>query len=448
MTTPIQNLHCPRCGAARCQPVRGRRDGYACASCGAQFRFSDDSGSGAQLRMVHGADAIQAGGLRGFKWVFVALAAVLAVGVAMALLVPRHRPAAPAVARDAGQLQTAALVENSGKISYVRVMELREAEQAVFQVLVTELQTGKRLSEPQRFAFPRAGGSRRPELRQFSDGQLYLVLNERQLLRFDPGAQQFVDLSARLAERFPQQLGAGVAKLQFAYQDRPDALEVTSSEGGKFYVHWLTDQIVADRDAGTAYREAVAGYRHERSHYRFAPTSPKTGDATPYLLVRYWMKAEPGRMQYLGYFDLYPAGHDKDERSRWKDPEVGSGWAVRPYVVSDYGLLRLEAVPPATKRFHAQVLAENATRLLLAYSPTPVQEEGRVLQLLDKASHQVVWSRTAEQIPQLGTRGGGSYAIASALPSGFFISQHAMQPALLIDNDGNTVHDFTVRAGG
>ena len=78
--------------------------------------------------------------------------------------------------------------------------------------------------------------------------------------------------------------------------------------------------------------------------------------------------------------------------------------------------------------------------MLLAYNATPVTEQGRILQLIDKETHAVVWSRTVEQLPQI-TR-NGTYLNADPLPSGFYVTSDSSTPSLLIDNNGNIVHDF------
>jgi hypothetical protein len=105
-------------------------------------------------------------------------------------------------------------------------------------------------------------------------------------------------------------------------------------------------------------------------------------------------------------------------------------------------------VQPAVPRFHAAVMAESPRRLLLAYNPTPLRQEGRVIQLLDKASQQVVWSRTIDQLPQLGKREGGMYVTGQAVSAGFLLLNDMRQPALLIGEDGELLQDFTAGAEG
>ncbi|MEG1456823.1 MAG: hypothetical protein RSC66_14775, partial [Comamonas sp.] len=82
-----------------------------------------------------------------------------------------------------------------------------------------------------------------------------------------------------------------------------------------------------------------------------------------------------------------------------------------------------------------------------AYNPTPVRQEGRVIQLLDKANQQVVWSRTVDQLPQLGKREGGAYVTGQAVSGGFLLLNDMRQPALLLGDDGEVLQDFMAASG-
>ena len=66
-----------------------------------------------------------------------------------------------------------------------------------------------------------------------------------------------------------------------------------------------------------------------------------------------------------------------------------------------------------------------------------------LLQLLDTADGHVVWTRTVDQLPQITRR--GTYLAADAMSTGFYISSDSSTPSLLIDNEGNIVHDFSPR---
>lgn len=76
---------------------------------------------------------------------------------------------------------------------------------------------------------------------------------------------------------------------------------------------------------------------------------------------------------------------------------------------------------------------------------TPVTDQGRVLELRDAASGKAVWQRTLEQLPQITD--SGAQLSADALPGAFYLRSTPAVPALLIDNNGDILHDFTPPAG-
>ena len=116
-------------------------------------------------------------------------------------------------------------------------------------------------------------------------------------------------------------------------------------------------------------------------------------------------------------------------------------WVATLRPLQESGVTQLSLVEPVQKRFRGVVLAQNAQRVLLVFNTTPVTDQGRVLQLLDAGSGKVVWSRTLEQLPQI-TGTGGSLS-ADGLPSGFYLRSDSRTPALLIDNQGQILHDFS-----
>ncbi|WP_395026477.1 hypothetical protein [Comamonas odontotermitis] len=440
--SPWSSPYCPRCGAADCRSA-GPRNAFACLQCGAQF--SVDHGQGLpQVRMHSPAPGLAR--LQSHMWWLLPLLVVLMV---LPWLVPHVQQffksdMEPYERRQAlGRSEGATIVERNGQRLLVQLFENREQDQTVYRAVISDMVSGKPLAEPQRFSMHWASGSGRAVLRFFSDGQLYLSLQERGLWRLDPATLRFVDLLPQLGERFGPQLGAGVVGVAIQRRDRPDSLEVTSSTGSKYLVYWLLGQIVPAAESSSLYQKAQASYSERIPYYRYERLPRPTGEEDRALLVRSWWRYEPGQPIYFDYFDLLPADSQEVRESLRYLVAVGDGFSTRSYAVKERGLLRIDVVQPAIPRFHADILAENTSRVLLTYTPTPVRQEGRVIQLLDKATAQVVWSRTVEQLPQLGSREGGLYVAGQAVNGGFLLFNDLQQPALLIGDDGQTVHDFS-----
>ena len=452
-SSSLSSPYCPRCGAANCRSA-GARDHFACLQCGAQFQLEQRQGQ-TVLRMQPTASAPDWSRLRShLRWLLPALAVALAMPWWLAPLQKGLQGIGPVTesgraVNDAawGRSEATTLIERKGQRLLLQLMESREGEDVVYRVLVRDAATGRSVGEPQRMAMHWASTSGSAELQFFSDGQLYLFLKGRGLWRLDLATLRFVDLLPQLSERFAPQLGEGVVGVVPQRRDRPDSLEVTSRSGSKYLVYWLLGQIWPASESHRLYEMAQAGYHQEIAFYRYESLPRPTGEADRALLVQSWWRHQPGQPAYFGYFDLQPSDSREVQTSPRSYVAIGDGYSTRPYAIKDRGLLRVSVVQPAVPRFHADVMAENARRLLLAYNPTPVRQEGRVIQLLDKANQQVVWSRTVDQLPQLGKREGGAYVTGQAVSGGFLLLNDMRQPALLLGDDGEVLQDFMAASG-
>lgn len=440
MVKTSRTYFCPQCGARRSHPVAGLSSQHVCESCGTTFAV----GAGAAPDVTAMQIPLQAPRQLLDKYRNAVITAVLALVAAMFLLPLlvdlKKNSRTVAAAQSRGRADMSALHEAGGKFSRIDVYKNRtDQNEDEYRIEVSDMQSGAALSEPQFYRFPwmQNGG----EFKNFSDGNLYLQLKEAAVLRFDPGAQQFVDLRPMLAAQFPRELGAGLAKIRFTYRDRPDSFEVTANDGRKYYVYWVAGQILDAEVASKADEQRAAQASRTRKYYRYAQLPRGHSQESSYLLVQYWSKHDSGQPEHLPYFELKPRP-DPKEAGRW-DRDVGGGYMVSAYAL-DQGLTRLEVID-ATPRFDATVLAENATRLLLAYSATPEPSKGRMLQLLDKQNNQIVWSRDVAQIPLLARERGGVYVRAQGLPSGFFMQGSTLEPGYLMDNQGELVQEFAWR---
>ena len=69
-------------------------------------------------------------------------------------------------------------------------------------------------------------------------------MNAQKLFRLDQSSARFMPLDDELVNRHASQLGTGISSIELAGSDKPDALIVTSNRGERFYVYWLTQQIL------------------------------------------------------------------------------------------------------------------------------------------------------------------------------------------------------------
>lgn len=447
MSIQIKGLVCPQCGATGSSRVTGTPNLYACGNCQAEFVLSD-SNAPKSVHVVHSMAHEQFEKLRKFK---VAVAVALAMGAALFMvllltpfLLDRFKKAGPPPEQP-GRLEASTVyVPEGGKTGYVRVLETGDDRSDRYRIVITDLASGKSLAEPQTIDFQRNTGSRRPAIKHFSDGGIYLILNAQRLMRLEPAGPRFVDMNEALINRYPQQLGVGIAKLEFAISAYPDMLKVITNSGESYNVYWVTGEILREGESHNDLRKRpYASYTATVKRIAVAAATSDRDRASindPGLLISYEQKVRPGEYTNRPYLELLDAGNPGPGSTPERYAAVTPEWMVNVSRLKEIGVVNLALLPPGQKRFHADVLAENATRVLIAYNATPVTEQGRILQLIDRQTDAVVWSRSVDQLPQI-TR-NGTYMNADPLPSGFYVTSDSSTPSVLIDNNGNIVHDF------
>ena len=447
MSVQIKTLVCPQCGSGRCSKVAGTPNLFACSSCGAEFVLSD-SNAPKEMRVIHSMDEGQFEKLKNVKYLALGIATAVVLAVAAPLIWSLLRTTVPALP-DHGQLQASTVYETgSGQFNVVRVMEKADGRNDLYQILNNNLESGKRLAEPQSLSYLRTTLSQNPQLAHFSDGSVMLIMNAQKLLRLDTSTSQFISLDDELVNRHAKQLGTGVSRIELASSDKPDALIVTSNTGERYYVYWLTRQILPLAQFYDDVRQRpFASYEQTRQGYAFAELDGigdlSSAASSPSLLVRYTQKVRAGEYLKLPEPSMQSSKEELVKLIPADYQSITPDWVATLRPLQESGVTQLSLVEPVQKRFRGVVLAHNAQRVLIVFNTTPVTDQGRVLQLLDAANGKVVWSRTLDQLPQI--TGSGSNLSADGLPSGFYLRSDSKTPALLIGNEGQLLHDFSPR---
>lgn len=445
MAVQITTLVCPQCGSGRCTKVAGTPNLFACSACGTEFVLSD-SNAPKEMRVIHSMDAGQFNSLKSLKYLPLGLGVVVALAVAAPLVLSMLRAAVPA-AVDHGQLQASTVYETAnGQFNVVRVLEKTEGRSDDYQILVNSLDNGKKLAEPLALSYQRTTLSQNPQLAHFSDGSIFLIMNAQKLFRLDKSSARFMPLDDELVNRHASQLGTGISSIELAGSDKPDALIVTSNRGERFYVYWLTQQILPLARLYEDFRQRpFASYTETLQSYAFATLDVGSAASSPGLLVRYTQKVRAGEYPKRPELSMQSSQEEQVKALPGDYQRITADWVVMDKMLRESGVTELRLVEPVQKRYRGVVLAQNAQRVLIVFNTTPVTDQGRVLQLLDLATGQPVWSRTLEQLPQI--MGNGSYLSADGLPSGFYLRSDERTPSLLIDNQGQILHDFSPKRG-
>ena len=449
MSVQIKPLMCPRCGSGSSTPVASTPNLRRCSACGSEFVLSD-SNAPKQVHVTHRLEPGLSSSPVPVRPVGLALGVVLLLAIGLPLLWPLLRDALPGPP-DYGTLQASTVYEKkAGAYAQVQVLEKTEGRNDHYRVSISELGSGRALAEPLQLSYPRTTLSQPPRFAHFSDGSILLIMNGQKLLALQRKNAGFTAVDDALVNRHPAQLGAGVSRIAPGDPQQPDSLAVTSNAGERFVVFWLSGQIVplAQLQADFQQRSAQLPVQ-ARQQIAFARVEGggdgQQAASSPGLLLRYTQRVAKGSYQLLPSLAVRQHSDPAVQASVDDFVPLAGGWVTERGRLQQAGLEQVQLIEPVQLRYRGAVLAANAQRVLIVSNTTPVTDQGRVLELLDAATGKSVWHRTLEQLPQI--TGSGAQLSADALPAAFYLRSTPAAPALLIDNNGEILHDFNPPVG-
>ena len=443
----INQRPCPHCGVRERQNVPGRIGWYDCPACGTRYSFGNDKNEQAVFledsRFTINGKPLGRALLELNKWfnrlsILIVLCVVAYwLGLWGSSYLNQSR-AKPVAEKDIPVLGTT-VFEREGKQNFIRVFESEESGQLLLQTVVDDLQSGTRLASPQTFRFPAGSRGEWAQFRQFSDGQLYLLLQRSRFLSFNPLTHEFTDFTQGLQQLFPKELSSGVDSIEFQGPQWPDALLVQSG-GQTFYINWLAQLIVPQAQAAGRYAQTTATSTLATPSFGFA--SNGEGNKQGAYLVRYVTKGGSGQMMHVPALTLYSQETAQKAQYEGYQP-IGQNFALRQQDADSPGLILVEPVAPMKPMRNGEVLAMNQSRALIAFESDEPSQQGQAIELIDTSSKLVVWRQSLRDIPQLAQRPGGVQLQADPAGKGFYLRNGYVTPVLLIDNDGKTQYDFT-----
>lgn len=447
----INQRPCPHCGVRVRRNVSGRYGWYECLSCGTRYSFGND-GSGKNIYTERNTFTINGkeftlAQLNVNQWLrrLAVFSVAGAVILGLGFWASQHfglGGAAPTSGKTPPMLGST-LYEGDNRQNFIRVFLREEGHAQFMQVVVDDFESGNRLSKPQRFNVEAGTPPDWAHFRQHSDGNLYMVLQNRQFLYFNALAHQFTDLTGALQQLFPKELGGGIESIAFQEPEWPDALLVRSG-GQAFYVNWLARLITPQEQAPQVYAQAAASYTEAWQSFAFVPDGE--GDEGSAYLVRFMSKGGNQQMRRQPQVSLYTLDTALQAQLVGFQP-IGDGFALKVANTRSSDLIMLEPLPPMKSLHGGQVLAMNPGRVLVLFDSQKTGSRGKVLQLIHRSSKQLIWSQTLDGLPQLTGATSGPQVQADSVRDGFYLRAGYATPALLIDNDGKTVYDFTQGKG-
>lgn len=344
---------------------------------------------------------------------------------------------------ELGEVQASTIYQGEdGSLRMLRVMKHSTAQDDVFVLLNNDLQAKQLLGEPQRIVLPRAQVRRPARLRSEADGQLSLLLNDRHWWLRLPTQTAFEPMDAALRQRFAAELGTGVSKYDFGELREPGLLDVTSNTGDRYALYWASGELYPWAERLQRWQQRPwAQYPQTVTRIDYADFDTDVAQyGMPMILLQFVQKMRPGEFERWPRLSVHSSA-DKQVRAAPKLYQpLSDGFVLSRQAVREAGITKIAPVTSVPVQFSGQVLARNADRVLMRYDETPSTSAEVVLQIVDTHSLQLVWRKSTREIPQLLF--AGEHLAVQAWPGGFYLTTGLNLPALVIDNDGQTLVDF------
>ena len=116
-------------------------------------------------------------------------------------------------------------------------------------------------------------------------------------------------------------------------------------------------------------------------------------------------------------------------------------WAISRLELSRFGIEDFSAVEPRMPRYNGRVLARNSERMLIAYELDNNQLNVKILELINTRTAMSVWNQAVSNIKPLA--GNDNALSAQPYAGGFYLRSDNERPAMVMDNEGKLVHDFS-----
>ena len=227
------------------------------------------------------------------------------------------------------------------------------------------------------------------DLKAFSNGDLYVLLDKKLVLKANPVAHTFTDVTKTLFAGQPE-LGSGVATVEAGYNYEGDGFRVFTNDGRNLYYYPLLHKVYT-KDQFYDAQYGMASLR---------PGSPlRTGFTFSNKSTTY--PDEKTQLLKYQYRDNTP-GPTADPRFEWEDDYGGSGVftdadphqkvLMAPSDRQRYRVVSFHDFTPGRLYFDPVWLYDDADYVLLTFRPTAAEDSPLSVQCLNARTAAVMWT--------------------------------------------------------
>ncbi|UYQ93338.1 hypothetical protein MKQ68_24965 [Chitinophaga horti] len=242
---------------------------------------------------------------------------------------------------------------------------------------------------------PNAGTTADVKLRQFTNGDMYAIINKSKIFKIDPAAQSATDVSSSLYKDQPL-LQSGIATVEFMYDSYGDGLTVMTNDGKSLFYYPLVNKVYTKTEL-------------DKAQEGFSTLLPGATDRTYFTFTRKGHEFPDEKTQLLQIVHKHNSGGPRwlvTGPSWGKDYQVPSGIysgniPYKKVLLSKREMERgrivsYKDITPDRLYFSPEVLFSDDKDLVILFRANASPETPFTLQCLDPNTGTIKWTTPLE----------------------------------------------------
>lgn len=409
MAKSIKAIKCPHCGSIKVTTIRP--DYYKCDSCGTEFFLDSDD-----ININHNYNYPR-NNTDQYKAVRIILFAVVGfitlmfiIGVLTSIFSKKTATTHAAYSTSNNDKEVAKeitfewnyasnelFVDKNNKAYIVLVGNVRDSESRFddtkdnkVYIGLFDPKTGKKLWVKPLMDNAVKLSSSDVKLQLFEDQNLYIIVKSKYIYQLDRNTLTFKSVLENYVKD-ANSLSTGIAKVEFKYEDYGSAYQIMNNEGQNIAYYPLINKSIPDKQLYDERKKKL----------------PNPVTKTAYVFSSKSSEYPEEKIQLIAYTYHYQYGYPTDiPRFSWSRDFGGSGIftdrdpykkvLINPWQFKGSRLISFKDLTPGRLYFQPVVITQSDKTLLIAYKPTPAEDDPYQLQLLDISTGAIQKTITTE----------------------------------------------------
>jgi len=392
MAKQIKVIKCPQCGSVDHKQIK--EDYYKCDSCGAQY-FLDNDDINVNIKHQYHSRPIVNTGVKPIKVMGIILVVMVAMTIFVLMLMKGFKNTVTSFGgtttgfRDNSELDFP--ITTNGKDAYIFSLSSRyyrsmtsekDSRNGIYYSFL-DVNSGKMVKTERMAGIEKAGD---PKMRRFSDGQYYIVVNNKKMMKINTSDMVLEDITETLFEKDPA-FSSGVASVEFGYLSRGEGLKVMTNTGKEYFYYPLVSKSYTDQEM-------------QKSNRYFNTLLPGAKDSIYYVftckssLNRDVDMDQQDAVQLLKVVYKYNAGGPEDiaDRPTWYQSNTRGSKMELTLIDERARVVSYKNLTPDKLYFNPHVLYFDKDHLLIKYNVTAAEDAVKNVQSIDVKTGEVLWT--------------------------------------------------------